>query len=259
MNSDLVEITEKGRLLFHGSCLDVLAICKGFCCRVFKNIQITPDEYKSGLYPVDVMCFLTKKECVQKKDTCRYRYYRLRKGQDGSCIFQDSNNKCSIQDYKPLACADFSCRGGWKLNNAQSASESDSKAPAIKQNKESFIDHLTEEMTFVSHPLIKLHTVFNVKEKEEIIFIKEMVGKCGKFHSRDSFQYPQFDDDLLLRLIHLFDSKDSLQEIRQSFCDQHEVCLTKSEFYELIWLFNKHKIILEAKNFGGMLAGMGRI
>jgi len=131
------------------------------------------------------------------------------------------------------------------------------KTIAIKMERDDFIEGLRDDMTFVLHPLVKLHTVFYLDAKKEIIFVKKMVGTRGKFNTRDSFQYPQLDDDLLLRLIHLFDSKDTLQEIRQRFCDQHAVSLTKSEFYEIVWLLNKHDIILDARNIRDMLAGMG--
>jgi hypothetical protein len=38
---------------------------------------------------------------------------------------------------------------------------------------------------------------------------------------------------------------------------QHGVRLTKTEFDEIIWLLDKHDIVMSAGNFSGMLSGMG--
>jgi hypothetical protein len=86
-----------------------------------------------------------------------------------------------------------------------------------------------------------------------------MVGACGKFNTRDSFPYSQLNDELVLALINSFNRKDTLKEIRQRFCTQHVVNLTPGEFNDIVWLLNKHNLILDAKNFRGMLGGMGSV
>lgn len=251
---------KKGRLLFRGSCLEVLPLCEGVCCRIDWAISITLDEYESGLYEVDVICSLTGKECEKDVDTCIDRSYRLKRKEDGSCVYLDSNNKCNIYENRPRVCRDFSCKGGWRLVSVFPVDDK-SKSPGAKMEmeKEDFIERLRDDMTFVLHPLLKLHTVFCLKAKGEIIFVKEMVGQCGKFNTRDSFDNPKLDDDKLLGLINLFSRKDTLQETRQRFCSQYDVDLTKTEFYETVWLLNKHSIILSSRNFPGMLGGVGRI
>jgi hypothetical protein len=41
------------------------------------------------------------------------------------------------------------------------------------------VARLSEEMTFVSHPLLKLHTVFYLQPRREVVFVKEMVGAAA--------------------------------------------------------------------------------
>lgn len=258
MNSDRVELTREGRLIFHGGCLEMLPVCQGFCCRVYKIIELTPEEYRSGLYTADVICSLNGKECTRDQKECRFRQYLLQKKQDGSCVYQDGDNKCSIQEHKPRVCADFSCQGGWQLGAVHPAEEAGS-ASRPKLEREAFIRRLTGEMTFISHPLVKLHAVFYNKRKDEITFIKELVGKCGKFYTREGFRNTQLDDGLLLDLIRLLDRKDTLQEVHQRFCGESGVSLSKEEFSEIIWVLNKHNIILSVIHCEGLLAGMGDI
>jgi Fe-S-cluster containining protein len=258
MNSDRIELDGKKRkLAFNGSCMDILPLCSAACCREWV-VGITFEEYTSGLYSAEQMCVLTDKECDKKIATCINRTFQLRRNDGKACFHLDENNRCSIYERRPKVCRDFSCEGGWRLDSVFPIMEK-GKAPGAEIYKETFVKQLTDDMTFVSHPLIKLHAIFYAKAKSEITFLKEMVGTCGKFYSRDYYQDPQLNDDLLLCLIRLFDSKDTLQKIRQRFCEQQQVGLAQNEFYEIVWLLNKHNIILNAKNFRGMLAGMGGI
>jgi Fe-S-cluster containining protein len=249
---------EKGRVIFRGDCLEVLPVCQGFCCRVTWDIPITLDEYTTGLYEVEKYCLLTDKECEREVETCLNMRYRLKKNKNGACIHQDRDNKCSIHENKPRVCREFSCRGGWRLGSVFPADD-ENKSSNTKMKKEDFIERVRDDLTFVLHPLLKIHTVFYLKKKKKIVFVKEMVGNCGKFHTSESFHNPKLNDEMLFGLIHLFGKKDTLQDLRQRFCKQCGVHLEKQEFYEIVWLLNKHQIILDSKNFQGMLGGVGRI
>ena len=235
----------------------LLPLCAAACCREW-NVILSTEEYKTGLYEAEQRCLLTEKTCEKDVTTCIDMTYQLKKRADGACIHLDDDSRCSIYENRPKVCRDFTCKGGWRLASVFPVGDN-GKTSGTKLEKEAFIECLIDDMTFVSHPLIKLHTVFYLKAKGEIVFVKEMVSKCGKFYTIDSFHYPQLDDGLLIRLIHLFDSKENLKDIRQRFCDQHAVNITKREFYEIVWLLNKHNIVMNAKNFSGMLGGMGWI
>lgn len=258
MSSERVQLDGKKRkLVLHGSCLELGPVCSAVCCRTFR-VPLSSEEYASGLYQAHQTCLLTDKACDGKAAACINRVYYLEKDAAGVCVYLGDSNLCTIYQDRPKVCQDFSCQGGWRLGTVFPV-EDDGPTSPVKLEKNTFVEHVTGDMTFVSHPLIKVHAVFYARRKGEITFLKEKVGTCDKFYTRDSFQYSQLNDELLLRLIRLFDSKDTLQEIRQRFCEQHAVSLTTEEFYDIVWLLNKHNIVLEARNFRGMLAGMGGI
>jgi Fe-S-cluster containining protein len=176
----------------------------------------------------------------------------LKKGADGACIHLGDDNKCLIYEKRPKVCQSFTCKGGWRLGNV--FVEGAEKAnPSPQDEKGAFIARLSEDMVFVPHPLIKLRTIFYVKAKEQITFIIDIAGKCFASKIQDSFHCPQLNDDLIMKLIRLFDSKESLKKIQQRFCDQNAISLSTSEFYEILWLLNKHFIVADVRNFRGMI------
>jgi hypothetical protein len=253
MGINPIEIDEKKqRLLLRGSCDELRPLCKAVCCRNAWIIEISPEEHASNLYASQATCELTRKECEKDLATCLYRFYELKKGPDGACTHLGADNRCSIYPNWPNICRDFFCQGGWRLASVFPRDNSGPKM-TLKQDAEAFIKDQPENLTFVLHPLIKLHTVFVVKEKGEVTFLKETVGMCGKFYTRDTFPYPQFDDELLLHLIQLFGSKDTLKEVYYHFCEDTGTSLTKSEFFGIVRLLNKHDIVINAKRFSGML------
>lgn len=260
MDSDRIELDgEERKLVLKGSCLELIPLCSAACCREW-GIKLSFEEYISGLYAAEQTCLLTYKTCNEKPMTCINQIYQLRKNADGACFHLDEDNKCSIYQNRPQVCRDFTCQGGWRLASvfpvAEDSTLSDYRQKNYRPEKDTFIERLTDDMTFVSHPLIKLDAVSYLKAKGEITFLKELVGTCGEFHTKDNFQFPQLDDDLLVRLTHLFDNKQPLKEILQSFRDQYTESLTKKEFYEIVWLLNKHNIIIEARSFSGMLSNI---
>jgi Fe-S-cluster containining protein len=253
MGINVMEIDEKKqRLILHGSCDELRPLCKATCCRNAWIIELSPEEYASQRYASQATCELTRKACEKDLTACLYRFYELKKGPDGACPHLDANNRCSIYLDRPKVCRDFFCQGGWRLSSVYPLQGGDPKM-TVKQDAEAFIKDQPGDLTFVLHPLIRLFTVFVVKEKGEVSFLKELVGRCGKFYSRDMFPYPQFEDDLLLYLIQLFGNKDTLKEVYHHFCEDTGTSLTKSEFYEIVRLLHKHDIVINVKRFSGML------
>ena len=86
-----------------------------------------------------------------------------------------------------------------------------------------------------------------------------MIGGCGKFSTWDIFDSPQLDDAQILELIDLFNRRESLSQVYRRFCSRRAGKLTEKEFYAIVWLLNKHSIVLDSRNFKGMLGGMGAI
>jgi hypothetical protein len=256
----LVEFNGKQRrLVFHGDCDEMRPVCEAMCCRMDWHIDITPEEFASGRIRSEVICRLSNKECQSTSPQCTNRRYQLARQEDGSCIHL-RENRCSIYPERPKTCRDFDCRGGWVIATSVFPSDEDSLVEQPKDAlREIFIRTLNNGLIFVLHPLIKLHIVVYRKSKKDVIFIKEMVGGCGKFNTQEIFDYPQLNDDSIMALIDLFNRKESLGQIYQRFCAQHPDVLTQQEFFEIVWLLNRHNIILDSSNFRGMLAGMGGI
>ena len=121
------------------------------------------------------------------------------------------------------------------------------------------IEAISHEMIFVRHPLLKLHTVFYLKPRKQLIFIKEMAGKCGKFETGEPFDYPALTDEVILELINLFDRKESLLSLYHLFSLHNGSLLDLQQFKEIVWLLNKHNLILDCRNFTGFLGGIGRL
>jgi Fe-S-cluster containining protein len=252
-----IEFDDKqGRFVFHGDCIEMHPICQAMCCSQF-TIEISSEEYASGQYEAEIVCLWTYKSCQAAFQSCPSQRYQLIKQRNKSCIYQKDKH-CSIYNRRPRICRDFVCSGAYLLwSKPEPSGLSDQKPPTL--NRETFLEHLNEDMVFLQHPLIKVHTIFNIVQKREIIFVKEMVGACGKFTTRDNFNYPQLGDDQILLLLELFKRNQPLCHIYRHFCTQSSISLSKSEFSEIIWLLNKHNIILNSRNFQGMLGGIGAI
>lgn len=245
----------KRTVVFHGNCLELHAVCQAMCCREWV-VGIAAEEYAAGQYDAEVICVLTDKACHAATQPCLNRRYQLNKRVDKSCVYLEDNRR-RIYAERPRVCREFLCQGGWWLASVLPANGAprDQKPPTLTQ--ETFVEQLSDDAIFVLHPLLKVHTVFYLKPKRKIIFVKEMVGACGKFNTRDSFDNPQLDDAQLSMLIDLFNRKEPLREVYRRFCFQSASTLTQQEFYAIVWLLNKHTIVLDSRNFEGMLGGMG--
>lgn len=256
MDSKKIVIDGKYRkLIFHGNCMETLSMCEAMCCRNW-DVVISAEEYASHIYNSAIICALTEKIC-QNTQPCINRFYRLAKQEDKSCVYL-KDNLCSIYSERPKVCRDFVCRSGWRFDTIFSNEDTTLVSNQNISNKKIFVGLLSDDLTFVMHPLIKVHTVFYRKSHRDIIFVKEIIGgKCGKFNTQDCFDYPQLDDEKVMKLIDLFNRKESLESSYKRYCSMHPDLITKNEFFEILWLLNKHNIVLDSRNFRGMLKGMG--
>jgi len=53
--------------------------------------------------------------------------------------------------------------------------------------------------------------------------------------------------------------KEPLGQIYRRFREQHATELTLAEFFGIVWLPNQHSIVLDSRNFKGMLGGVSAI
>jgi hypothetical protein len=257
-NKIKIEIKEKsGKIdLFQGSCLETLSICQAMCCKIDWEIRITPEEYQAKLFETEVICMLTNKSCDTHNKDCVNKRYLLKRRENGTCIYLSADNKCMVHRNKPKTCLNFSCENGWRLNSTFPA-EKKAKNTKIKIEKKNFINKIKDNFTFLIHPLLKKHRVLYIKEKNEIIFFKERIGSCSQYYTKDHYDNPKLTDAELNKIIQLFEQKITLREMVQAISEQFDFPLSKKEFGEILWLLNKHQIILESRNFAGMLSGTG--
>lgn len=267
MDDERVEMDGVHRkVVFHGDCEEMRPVCRALCCRDW-DVGLSAEEHGSGRYEADVVCVLTEKVCPTPTLPCIDRRHRLGRRDDGSCVYLD-DDRCRIYAERPRVCREFSCQGGWRLASVFPAEgPSPGEAPSAPSKAE-LIARLGEEMIFVPHPLLKLHTVFYLQTRREIVFVKEMVGSCGKFTTRGSLDMPHLDDAALMTLIDLFARQESLGQIYRRFRALGDRggnggdgggALTLPQFFEIVWLLNQHSIVLDSRNFKGMLGGVGAI
>ena len=252
-----VDLDPKQRkLVFPGDCLEMHPICQSMCCRHEWNVCLTPEEFASGRYKSEKICILNLHPCPDTSKECINQYYRVAKREDNSCVYLDGN-LCSIYEERPVVCREVHCRSGWLLNTIIRPEDGYPHLAKPPETKEAFAERLRGDETFVLHPLLKVLTVFYHKPKQEINFVQEMVGACGKFNTRDSFDYPQLDDEQVMALINQFNRKEQLNQIYLGHCAESPSPLTRNEFYEIVWLLNKHKIVIDCRNFRGTLGRVG--
>lgn len=241
------------KLVFHGQCLELLYLCEAACCRKW-DIELTPREQESGLYTVEEICRLTSEECTRQSSACGYRKVRLRMNADKSCIYLRDDKRCSIYETRPQVCAHFECKAGWYLSGVVSTEEKSKEVNEIS-DKEDFIAKTPEGIIFILHPLLRLQSIFYLKEKGEVIFISKMIGGC-MFGTIERDVNQKVSEDDLLSLVGLFNGDDTLLSIYQQFRKRLKADLEKKEFYELVWILLKNSIILDSRFLlEGMLAG----
>jgi Fe-S-cluster containining protein len=255
MDATQVEIDGVNRsILFRGTCIEMLPICRAMCCREW-DVTISYDEYVSGQYEAETACVLTNKPCRDTSQPCLSRWYRLSKHDDKSCIYL-KDDLCSIYSVRPNTCREFQCKRGWHLDTTiHTIDDKVDKAP-VTISEETFAEKVNVDSIFVLHPLLKLNMVIYLRSKKRIIFVKEMAGSCNKFTTQDHFDHPQLDDTKLSLLIEFFARKETLENTHARFCSETKIDLPLHEFLVIVWTFNKHNIILDSRNFQGMLSGM---
>ena len=257
-------IVKERKLRFHGTCLEALPFCEAMCCRHQWEVKVSEGEYKSNRYRAGRFCDLTDRECDSNSDSCPHLRYILEKKADRSCVYLNEENRCSIYQDRPQACRNFSCSGGWHLGSTfppdeKKAGEESNATLLTKMTKETFTGRLKDNRIFVLHPLMILKTLFYLPEKKKIIFVKKMAGSCDMFHTDDEFFHPDFDETKLLDLAQTFYSKKNLGDILQEFCKEHDTELEPGVLHEIVWLLDKHNIIIDSSHFTSMLSSNGSV
>lgn len=135
-SKDLAQVEIDGtkrKIVFHGDCLELLAVCRAMCCREWE-VSISPKEYASGRFNAEAICLLTDKICSEPGQSCINLKYRLCRLPDKSCVYLQDDH-CRIYAERPRTCRVFQCKGGWRLTSVYPAEgiSLDQKPAAITQ------------------------------------------------------------------------------------------------------------------------------
>jgi len=222
-------------VLLGDDCLKALDLCKAFCCSYFQCINLTEEEYRSGKYRARAVCLYDAgNPCRHPDISCPNREYSLERKPDGSCVYLDERNMCSIHETKPKACRDFVCKGSWKIH-FDSGAAGGAKAHLQK---------LRGDMVFLPNPYVKLVSLIYSTKRKEVIFSKRIVSRCGVVTTKRVFDVPGVDDEKLGHFLGLFDGKRTLDEIDEAFKQKYGQEMTKKEFDNTVWLFKDEGFLL---------------
>ncbi|HRZ87152.1 MAG TPA: hypothetical protein P5287_04980 [bacterium] len=201
----------KGRLVFKGDCRDALSVCQGMCCRIFSHIALTPAEYGSGLYRAKVFCSADGTPCSGERQGCVNRQYLLEKKTDDehACVHQAPDNTCLIYDVRPQVCRDFSCKRGWQLSSVCPPTPAEIE-PKREEAKGETGFPLPENALLALNPFFTIKTIFYAKEKKKLSLVMTQLNKCTFSTRTVDLDCDAADEDLLRRLIPLFDGKTSI-------------------------------------------------
>ncbi|MCX5751959.1 MAG: YkgJ family cysteine cluster protein [Candidatus Saganbacteria bacterium] len=219
------------RLFFNGPCLDELSMCQAMCCRQW-DVNLSLEEVQSNKYQLESICFVTKKECESPEKECLNRSYRLKKKENGDCLYLGEDSKCSIYNERPKVCRDFTCKDGWRL--ADVVRPSDSKEDFDQKRAENVAAKLKGDMRFVLNPFNQKAEIFYSPKKEEIVAVVERPDKCCLVTSRFPFPHFKFTSNQLAAFLDLFDGKNNLDKVLSGFNAQFNLDLPVKVFYLLI-------------------------
>ena len=107
----------KGKIYFEGDCGSAREICEAMCCRRVHYVDISEEEAKSGLYEFDAVRGLKSGGCSDPCHSGLSVTYILSKKPDGSCVYLDQSNMCTIYDKRPIVCREFQCSSGWSISD----------------------------------------------------------------------------------------------------------------------------------------------
>jgi Fe-S-cluster containining protein len=230
----------KQALYFPGGCGDV-ETCRAVCCRNW-NVLVDMHEEESQTYNVETVCLCTNNDCADRESLCLNRRTRLARKTDGSCVYLDSQNRCSIYVTRPVACQTFTCENGWKLSPQASEIKLDVSEPGL--DPMFFKQNLRMDLVFVKNPAVEFKTSFYLKEDREIIMVVKRVDKCGTGSIKITYDNPLVTDDILSSIILSFDGTKDCAAVLHEVRDRFGIDLNDEDFLDIILLFHRENLLM---------------
>lgn len=233
------------RLRLHGnSCEECRPVCQALCCSYPWSVKLDQAEFSSGQYDAFQFCSLLNQLCDKPNIACKFRSYLLSKKEDGSCIYLDQNNLCSIYENRPDVCRETICTYTFNISPVMQRKRLSKTNHKIISDKDHDPNFLSE--VIIPHPFIRLLAIFYNKDKSKIYFWKESIGNCGRFYSVSDFHYYPLSEDQFMLLSHLFEKKERLGQIYDEFQRLINSSLSIQEFMDIISLLLEEKVIIKA-------------
>ena len=222
------------KLVFNGPCLEVLQECGAMCCRKW-DVGLLPPEYASGQYDAEVFCEVDNSPCNEKTGFCIHKHYRLKKHEDGSCVYLNEESACGIYGQHPGVCRDFSCSNGWQMTNvARSFQGQTDTEGAVFVPRDGPDQECMGEVVFMPSPLIALKAVFYDPLKKEAVLVVKHISKCTVTSVKRKVDLGQLTDEQITGLFGLFNGQNSTEVLMIKAMD---LTIHSNAFMELARLF----------------------
>jgi hypothetical protein len=231
-------------LYFPAGCADA-ETCRAVCCRNW-NVLVSITEEASGMYEVDTLCICTNKPCVKNESTCLNRRARLKRRPDGSCVYLDDRNRCSMYSSRPVVCRTFTCENGWNLSPLQTP---DMKLDIYEPSLDSaaFKKYLRMDCVFVKSPLVEFKASFYSGEDREIVLIVKRIDKCGTVSQKFIYDNPVAEDEVFSFIIDSFDGIKNCAEVRHETQNRFGIGLSDRNFLDIILVLQLGNLIVFKK------------
>ncbi len=221
------------KLNINGNCMEMLPVCQAMCCSMF-NVDITEEEYASGRYKAHPFCLQTSKPCDNTSVVCANRKYRLKRRDDGYCVYLDEEKRlCSIHETRPQSCRDFNCKGGWKIQFDFALADKPMNGLEIK---------LKGEMVFIRNPLLELESIFYSKNTGKMTFVKKPVRMCGTITTWENTDILSADSDLILDIMEQLGADKDLNAVRDALDGKRTSEVPEEDLFRMILLLCKHDL-----------------
>jgi len=233
------------KIYFGGTCDEVRDVCEAMCCRLDWSISVLPEEAERAKLQVRALCFRTETACENVEVPCLHRDYVLGKKPDGTCLYLDRSNRCSIYEHRPKVCRDFSCAGGWNIERSVGSANparfdgggSDVQTRDYQRRVREYVsEKLSVDMKFMVDPRLELKAVIRLAERNEIALIAKTADECRFSSIKADFGFAEIDEGELLRLIGLFQNGATLAHVREGANEKRNSSLGEQELFDLVAL-----------------------